>query len=297
MSSHSEQTVPVASLSEALRLVHSEQSMKLAVLALMRGAGGRACSETIEKQSAVELYYQRLAEAGLVACREQGVWTLTESGRQVGTYLAQSEADDELDLMFDRLDCQADSVFLDLGCGAGPALIKACELPTPPQQVIGVDIDRSSLMAAGTALGRYRSQCLLIQADLSALPFQDGAVTHISSRLSLPYVDQRTSLAELGRVMAPNSKVFLQVHSIGFYLRLLWEEISQWKRVVMNGFCLLNGLLFALFGVQLKVPSRHGLYQELYQTQAGMARILQRQGITILWSERDRLFRIFGKKA
>ena len=296
MSCSSEQTVPLASLREALCLVHSEKSMKLAVLALLRGPGGCARPETLESQSVVEPYYERLAEAGLVASYGEGGWVLTASGRQVGTYLAQCEADDELDLMFDRLNCQDTSVFLDLGCGAGPALIKASELPTPPQLVIGIDIDRSSLMAAGAALGQHRSRCLLIQADLSALPIQDEAVTHVSSRLSLPYVDQRASLAELGRVMASDSRLFLQVHSVGFYLRLLWDERYQWKRVVMNGFCLVNGFMFALFGVQLKIPSRHGLYQELYQTHAGMAKILRQQGITILWSECDRLFRIFGEK-
>ena len=231
-----------------------------------------------------------------MASQEEGVWTLTERGRQVGTYLAQCEAGDELDLMFSRLDCQADSVFLDLGCGAGPALIKASELSTPPQWMIGIDIDRSSLVAADAALGGHRPQCLLIQADLSALPIRDGAVTRVSSRLSLPYVDQRASLAELGRVMAPGGQAFLQVHSVGFYLRLLWDERLQWKRVILNGFCLLNGFMFALFGVQLKVPNRHGLYQELYQTRGGLAKILKQQGMTILWSERDRLFRVLGKK-
>jgi SAM-dependent methyltransferase len=296
MRAHPEHPTSLASLGDALRLVHSKRSLKQAVLALLHGTGGLVYPEALKSQSPVEPYYERLAEAGLVAASKEGVWTLTESGRQVGTYLAQCEADDELDLMFSRLECQADSVFLDLGCGAGPALLKASELPTPPQRMIGIDIDRSSLVAADAALAGHRSHCLLIQADLSALPIRDGAVTHVSSRLSLPYVDQRASLAELGRIMAPGSKVFLQVHSVGFYLRLLWDERHQWKRVILNGFCLLNGVIFALFGVQLKVPSRQGLYQELYQTSGGMAKILQRQGIAILWSECDRLFRIFGKK-
>ena len=211
-------------------------------------------------------------------------------------YLSQHEADEELALMYEHLEFTADSVFLDFGCGAGPALVKACELPTPPRLLVGIDIDRSSLMAANAFLGTHRRRCLLVQADLAALPIKSEAVSHLCSRLSLPYVDQHASMAELGRVLASGGKAFLQLHAPRFYLQLLRDELGNWKRVVFNSFCLFNGFLFSLLGIQLRIPRPKGVYQELYQTHGGMTRLLKRQGITVLWSESDQLFRIFGKK-
>lgn len=291
--------VPEAQLvltGEIMNLVYRDRALGRAILSLLRGPAGSACSAAVADESAGSFCFERLAEAGLVALREPGAWELTETGRQVAKYLSQYQADEALKLMHSQLECTAESVFLDLGCGAGAALVAACELPVPPRLVIGIDIDRASLLAARALLSEHQPRCLLVQADLAALPIKAEMVTQVCSRLSLPYVDQRAALSELGRVVASNGKVFLQLHSVQFYLRLLWNELSQWKRVVINGFCLLNGLMFSLFEVQLKISRRSGVYQELYQTSHGISRILRRQGIAILWAESSRIFRVLGKK-
>lgn len=281
---------------ETTRFVHEEKALERTLLEFLHRSREGVCSEGINNKTVENLCVERLAEAGLLARHQPQDWELTEAGRQVGTYLAQYQADEELRQMYGRLQCTEESVLLDLGCGAGPALVAACELPAPPKWVIGVDIDRQSLLVAGAILGEKQSRCLLVQADMAALPIRSEAVTHVCSRLSLPYVNQQAALAELGRVVRPKGKVFLQLHSMRFYFHLLWKEMSQWKRVMMNGFCLLNGLLFSLFSVQLKMSRKNGVYQELYQTCYRMDRILRRQGIAVLWTESNRLFRILGIK-
>jgi SAM-dependent methyltransferase len=289
--------LPMTTLvTNAIGLIRAEKELGVLLLAITRGAVSQNWQQAPASDPQRLQPEARLAQAGLIVRNGSDSWVLTDLGQQVSIYLSQHEADEELALMYGRLEFTADSVFLDLGCGAGPALLKACELPTSPRLLVGVDIDRPSLMAANAFLGTHRRRCLLVQADLAALPIKTAAVSHLCSRLSLPYVDQHASMAELGRVLTPGGNAFLQLHAPRFYLQLLRDDLGNWKRVVFNSFCLVNGFLFSFLGIQLRISRRTGVYQELYQTHGGMTRVLKRQGIAVLWSESDHLFRIFGRK-
>jgi len=283
-------------VASAIRLMRADKELGLLLLAIKRAEVSQDTQQASTSDPQRLQLEARLAQAGLVVRNGSDSWVLTDLGQQVWIYLSQHEADEELALMYGHMEFTADSVFLDLGCGAGPALVKACELPTPPRLLVGIEIDRSSLMAANAFLGMHRCRCLLVQADLAALPIKTEAVSHLCSRLSLPYVDQHASMAELGRVLTPGGNAFLQLHAPGFYVQLLYDELGNWKRIVSNLFCLFNGFLFSLLGIQLRIPRPTGIYQELYQTHSGMRRVLKRHGIAVLWSESDRLFRIFGRK-
>jgi ubiquinone/menaquinone biosynthesis C-methylase UbiE len=290
-------SLPIKTLvANVIHLIRAEKEVGALLLAIKRGAVSEDTQQAPTPDPQRLQSEARLAQAGLIIRNGSDSWVLTDLGQQVWIYLSQHEADEELAQMYGRLEFTADSVFLDLGCGAGPALVKACELPTSPRFLVGIDIDRSSLMAANAFLGMHRRRCLLVQADLAALPIKTEAVSHLCSRLSLPYVDQHASMAELGRVLKPGGNAFLQLHAPGFYVQLLYDELSSWKRIVCNSFCLFNGFLFSLLGIQLRIPRPRGVYQELYQTHSGMRRVLKRHGIAVLWSESDRLFRIFGRK-
>jgi ubiquinone/menaquinone biosynthesis C-methylase UbiE len=290
-------SLPIKTLvANAIRLIRADKELGILLLAIKRGEVSQKTQQAPTSDPQRLQSEARLAQAGLIIRNGSDSWVLTDLGQQVSIYLSQHEADEELALMYRRLEFTADSVFLDLGCGAGPALVKACELPTSPRLLVGIDINRSSLMAANAFLGMHRRRCLLVQADLAALPIKTEAVSHLCSRLSLPYVDQHASMAELGRVLTPGGNAFLQLHAPGFYVQLLYDELSNWKRIVFNSFCLFNGFLFSLLGIQLRIPRPTGVYQELYQTHSGMRRVLKRHGIAVLWSECDHLFRIFGRK-
>jgi SAM-dependent methyltransferase len=283
-------------VANAIRLIRANKELGAHLLAMKHGT---VSHEMQHAQTCDHQRFQReaqLAQAELIVRSGSDSWSLTNLGQQVSTYLVQYEADEELALMYGRLEFPADAIFLDLGCGAGPALVNACQLSTSPQLLIGIDIDRPSLIAADAFLGAHHSRCLLVQADLAALPIKSEVISHVCSRLSLPYVSQHVSMAELGRVLAPGGKAFLQLHGLWFYLRLLRDEFGNWKRVVANAFCLLNGFLFSLLGIQLRVCRPTGVYQELYQTLGGITRLLKRHRIDVLWHENAKLFRVFGRK-
>ncbi len=283
-------------IANAVRLVCADKELGTFLLAIKRGIH---CHDHSARPAPDRQGCQaetRLAHADLIIRNGSDAWGLTDLGEQVVSCLLQHEAVEELALMYERLEFTADSVFLDLGCGAGPALVNACALTIAPRLLIGIDIDRSSLLAASTFLGPHQRRCLLVQADLAALPIKTDMITHVCSRLSLPYVDQCTSLAELGRVLKPGGKVFLQLHGVRFYLQLLRDQSRDWRRVLVNSFCLLNGFLFSWFGIQLRVRRSDGVYQELFQTLGGMRRLLKRHRVAVCWHEHAQLFRLVGWK-
>ena len=283
-------------IANAIRMIRADKELGSLLLTMKRQAMSQDIQQTsVYDQRRLQLE-SRLAQADLIVRNKLDFMVLTDIGQQVSNYLLQYEADEELALMYGCLELTADSVFLDLGCGAGPALVYACELPTSPRLLLGIDIDRPSLIAAGELLGTYQRRCLLVQADLAALPIRTEMLSHVCSRLSLPYVNQRASIAELGRVLAPGGKAFLQLHSANFYMQLLRDQLWNWKRVVVNSFCLLNGFLFFVFGIQLQIQRPTGVYQELCQTRRGLTRLLKRHRIDVLWHEHTRIFRGLGTK-
>ncbi len=196
--------------------------------------------------------------------------------------------------MFRRMPLRSNSVFLDLGCGKGSALVKAFEFS--PGLVVGLDVNRGALLAAKAMLKSQQQRYLLVQSDIARLPFKPETFSHVCCRLALPYVDQKRAIAEVGRVMNRGGLIFLQLHPFRFYTKLLLKEIWNWKRVVLNSFCLLNGLVFHFSSHQLTIRLKGGPYRELYQTEKGMRSLLGGVNLTALWIDNCRLFRLLGAK-
>jgi hypothetical protein len=133
-------SLPIKTLvANAIRLIRADKELGVLLLAIKRGAVSQDTQQapTFDPQRLQP--EARLAQAGLIVRNGSVSWVLTDLGQQVSAYLSQHGADEELALMYGRLEFTADSVFLDLGCGAGPALVKACELPTSPRLLIGID--------------------------------------------------------------------------------------------------------------------------------------------------------------
>jgi len=200
----------------------------------------------------------------------------------------------ELDEMFNKMPLRSDSVFLDLGCGSGPALVKAFEFS--PGLVVGLDFNREALLVAKAMLKSQHQRHLLVQGDMARLPFKPGAFSHVCSRLSMPYANQKQAVTEMGRVLKQGGVIFFQLHPFRFYTKLLLKEIWNWKRVVLNSFCLFNGLVFHFSSHQLTMRLKSGPYRELYQTEKGMRRLLAGVNVTTIWVENCRLFRLLGTK-
>src|SRR6266571_235763 len=140
------------------------------------------------------------------------------------------EAHNELDEMFNKMPLRSHSVFLDLGCGAGPAMVKAFEFS--PGLVVGLDLNRRALLAAKAMLKSQQQRYLLVQGDMARLPLKTETFSHVCCRLAMPYVNQKQAVTEMGRVLKQGGVIFFQLHSFRFYTKLLLKEIWNWKRVV-----------------------------------------------------------------
>ena len=217
----------------------------------------------------------------------------TEVSVEAPNRLLRDGVREELDEMFEKMPLSSDSVFLDVGCGQGPALIRVAQFA--PRLVVGVDINLGSLRAAKAAMKSVNQRPLLVQGDMANLPFKPEVFSHLCCRLSLPYVEQKSAIAEMGRVLRQGGVIFLQLHSVKFYVNLLFKELSSWKRLLANTFCLLNGLVFQLSEKQLTIR-RTTPYQELYQTEKGVVRLLKRIQVEPMWIENRRQFRVAGVK-
>jgi len=207
-------------------------------------------------------------------------------------YQDQYDATEELRELFERMPLPPASTFIDLGCGAGPALVEAAKFS--PRLIVGVDLDEAGLAVAKSMLAQSGVRHVLVRADITSLPFAAGTFSHACARLSLPYVDQRSAFGELARVLKPGGAAFLQLHAFRFYWEELWRERRQWKRLMINAFCLLNGLVFTLTGRQLRIQRRGGSYQELAQSVMATTRSLARAGLERTWLDTGKLFRILA---
>jgi SAM-dependent methyltransferase len=98
---------------------------------------------------------------------------------------------------------------LDLGCGAAQTL----RLLEPDRSVdlVGVDVDLTSL-----ALGYYFAQVeslplTLVMATSHALPFKDNSFDLVLTRVALNYMHQKRALSEMVRVLRPEGLLYCRV--------------------------------------------------------------------------------------
>lgn len=93
---------------------------------------------------------------------------------------------------------------LDLGCGNGTtALWLAAETGC---EVVGVDLSGVRVANARAAAGAHRVQ--FDKASATALPYEDGAFTHVWSQATLYHVhDRSAALAELHRVLQDGGSI------------------------------------------------------------------------------------------
>jgi 2-polyprenyl-6-hydroxyphenyl methylase/3-demethylubiquinone-9 3-methyltransferase len=117
-------------------------------------------------------------------------------------------------------------VVLDLGCGYGRTL---GAFAAAAAFAVGVDTSAESLRLAADRL-RGRRDCLLLQADATALPFAEGSfdvVACIQNGISAFHCDRRLLLTEALRVLRPGGKALFSSYSERFWPdRLAWFELQ-----------------------------------------------------------------------
>lgn len=158
---------------------------------------------------------------------------------------------------------------LDIGCGAGQTIVAL----GAGRRSVGVDIDLNALRVA--ARGPLGEPLRVAAAQGERLPFATGAFDYVYSRVALPYMDVRSAVAEMHRVLKPGGRLWLALHPIDI-------PAAQFRRGNVKGkiyalYTMLNGAWFHLTGRTFRLPN--GVCESI-QTERGMSIALARAGFT-----------------
>jgi ubiquinone/menaquinone biosynthesis C-methylase UbiE len=107
-----------------------------------------------------------------------------------------------------RFDLRGRKRILDIGSGAGQIIQHLLKYADHDAAIVGMDISTEMLRRARGRLKSSRPQ--LLSADLSRLPFADGAFDCLTCGYVLEHLpDARPGLAEMARVLAPDGRLLL----------------------------------------------------------------------------------------
>lgn len=118
---------------------------------------------------------------------------------------------------FDRLQLKQGERVLDAGCGAGRHVCEAFRIGGV--QVVGIDLIWEDLCKTATMLylmhrenGTGSAGCLIAKADVTLLPFQEGAFDAVICSEVLEHIeDNRAAVRELMRVLKPGGRLVVTV--------------------------------------------------------------------------------------
>jgi ubiquinone/menaquinone biosynthesis C-methylase UbiE len=134
-----------------------------------------------------------------------------------------------------------ESLVLELGCGDGKTLSALSKMAVT---LHGLDISPAALLIARKSLVRDGRSADLVQGDVTALPFDDGAFNVVVAFHVLDHVyseDREAAAQEVERVLAPGGRVHFRGFSRGD-LRAKKGELVE-EATVMRG----NGILYHYF--------------------------------------------------
>jgi ubiquinone/menaquinone biosynthesis C-methylase UbiE len=137
---------------------------------------------------------------------------------------------------------------LDFGCGDGR--LSANAFTEDGACRVGIDCSFES-MRRGSQLDSVR----FVLANGLHLPFADATFDCVVGHVSMPYMNTRSALREISRVLVPGGGLFLTFHSFHYLRSRLLKSLrlGNWKDVLFMFYVACNGLLnhFSLPQTQL----------------------------------------------
>jgi ubiquinone/menaquinone biosynthesis C-methylase UbiE len=128
-------------------------------------------------------------------------------------------------LAIDALELRADSRALDVGCGTGYA-VRELAKRLPSGRACGIDISPAMVESARARIpAPLAARIEFREASSSAIPYADGAFTHILCTNSFHhYPDPVAVLREMQRVLVPGGQIaiFENAPDLSLYTRL-WD--------------------------------------------------------------------------
>jgi SAM-dependent methyltransferase len=169
---------------------------------------------------------------------------------------------------------------LDIGCGAGQEM-----LPFVSARAIGVGIDLERT-AAGIGRRMYENVGLdnkvhFLCARGEQMPFESGYFDVVICRVALMYMDNKSALAEISRVLRHEGVFFLKYHAPQYYWKKLADGLrtGQFKSSIHAARVLLAGSVYSFTGRQSF--SRVSASGEIYQTARALSREFAQVGMRI----------------
>jgi len=161
---------------------------------------------------------------------------------------------------------------LDVGCGAGQTLLASAL----GREVTAIGIDRDAeALKLGRRLGdRVQFVC----ARGETLPIKSGYFDLVMSRVALPYMNTRSALGEMARVLRPGGSIWIALHPAARELDAFVRSVGglRLRDALHRLYVLANGALSHFLGREFALPltARY----ESFQTEAGIVRQLRRLG-------------------
>lgn len=165
---------------------------------------------------------------------------------------------------------------LDVGCGGGRHLVGLRERGCQPVGVEPNEKDAESCRQQGFEV---------LSGTGEQLPVADQSVQGVVSCVVVPYTDERRSVAEWGRVLAPAGEVRVSYIGAGYALRYLLAGRDLRQRAY-GGRALLNTWVYRLTGRRL--PGALG--DTLYQSERRLKRYYAEHGFELVSAKLGKRF-------
>ncbi len=164
---------------------------------------------------------------------------------------------------------------LDIGCGPGHQLIPFAE--RTGAACVGVDIAPQ----LGSVAGPNPVDVDFVRGNGADLPFADGVFDVVICRVALPYMNNRSMLAETSRVLRDGGVFLLKTHSPRFYFAMIKERAKTMslRQLAYPIICLAGSTWHAVTGKQLLAGFWKG--KEVFQTERFLKRELSKNGLSI----------------
>jgi SAM-dependent methyltransferase len=172
-----------------------------------------------------------------------------------------------------------ESSLLDVGCATGRTLRFVRGLH--PKLLAGVDDDPTRIAFGSAWMKSIQQPALLAVGSAYALPFSDGAFSHVVCRNSVTYMHQRQSLAEMSRVLSPGGFLFIR------YERWLYDamQVVRARSNYDRAFRLRDfgcGLLHHVTGLQARPNESRFGGSRAFGSAARITSLLSDGGLTLL---------------
>jgi len=171
---------------------------------------------------------------------------------------------------------------LDAGCGVGAYSLHFRDLGARTVHALDLNRDRVAVTKAFAAASGGGVSTFV--GSIERLPLPDASIDLIHSRVVLPYVHQRRTMAEFARVLSPGGRAVLMLHAARFYLwqltqiRIRRGDASAFVLAILG---LAGGALFSVLKAEPRWSTGHSRFYLSYQARGAFSSLVESCGLRV----------------